>query len=71
MSPNPKVVAAVDVVITGALGGILFDLIQYRNLGSKYVTEPYSRNYSRSYYWAGYIGKNSINNILITSRVVA
>jgi len=27
VSPNPKVVAAVDVVITGALGGILFNLI--------------------------------------------
>jgi len=27
VSPNPKVVAAVDVVITSALGGMLFDLI--------------------------------------------
>jgi len=26
VSPSPKVVAAVDIVITGALGGILFDL---------------------------------------------
>jgi len=27
VSPIPKVVAAVDVVITGALGGILFNLV--------------------------------------------
>jgi len=27
VSPNPKVVAAINVVITSALGGILFDLI--------------------------------------------
>jgi len=33
--------------------------------------EPCSRNYGGSYYWAGYIGKNSVNNIIITSGVVA
>jgi len=27
VSPNPKVVAAVDDIVTGALGGILFNLI--------------------------------------------
>jgi len=35
------------------------------------VTEPCSRNYGGSYYWAGYIGKNSVNNIITTSGVVA
>ena len=50
VSPNPKVVAAVDVVVTGALGGMLFDLIQYYNLSSECVMEPCSRNYGRSYY---------------------
>ena len=33
--------------------------------------EPCSRNYGESCYWARYVGKNSINNIIITSRVVA
>jgi len=46
----PKVVAAVNGIITSALGSILFDFIQYYNLSSKYITEPYSKNYSRSYY---------------------
>jgi len=59
-SPNPKVVAAVDVIVTSALGGILFDLVQYHNLSSECVTEPCSRNYGRFYYWAGYIGKNKL-----------
>jgi len=27
VSPNPKVVAAVDIVITGTLGSMLFNLI--------------------------------------------
>jgi len=57
----PKVVAAVNVVVTGALGGILlnFPLFKYCNLSSKYIIEPYSKNYSRSCYWAGYIGINN------------
>jgi len=40
-------VAPVNAIITStALSGILFNLsIQYRNLGSECVTEPYSRNY--------------------------
>jgi len=33
--------------------------------------EPCSRNYGGSYYWAGYIGKNSVNNIIIIGGVVA
>jgi len=54
-------VAAVNAVITSAaLSGILFNLIQYHNLSSECVTEPYSRNYSGFYYWAGYVGKNKI-----------
>jgi len=71
VSPSPEVIAAVNIIITGALGGMLFNLILYCNLSSKCVTEPYSRNYGGSYYWARYIGKNSINNVIITSRVVA
>ena len=27
VSPNPKVIAAVDIVVTSALGGMLFNLI--------------------------------------------
>jgi len=44
-------VAAVNVVVTtAALSGILFDLsVQYYNLGSEYVMEPYSRNYGGFY----------------------
>jgi len=54
-------VAAIDAVITGtALSGILFNLVQYRNLSSKCVMEPYSLDYSGFYYWARYIGKNKI-----------
>jgi len=37
--PNPKVVAAVNGVITAALGGILFNFF-YRNHSSNYVTIP-------------------------------
>jgi len=50
VSPGPEVVAAVNAVVTSALGGILFNLVQYYNLSSECVTEPYSRNYGRSYY---------------------
>jgi hypothetical protein len=37
--PNPKVVAAVNSVVTGAFGGILFDFFYY-NRGSNYITTP-------------------------------
>jgi hypothetical protein len=37
--PNPKVVAAVDGVLTAALGGMLFDFF-YRNRSSDYITTP-------------------------------
>ena len=40
----PKVVAAVDGVVTGAFGGILFDFF-YHNRGSNYVTEPCRKYY--------------------------
>jgi len=48
--PDPKVVAAVNDIATGALGGILFDfsVFQYRNLSNECVTEPYSKNYGGS-----------------------
>ena len=42
--PNLKVVAAVDGVITGTFGSILFDFFYY-NRGSNYITNPYSKNY--------------------------
>jgi hypothetical protein len=38
--PDPKVVAAVDSVVTAAFGGMLFNFF-YRNRGSNYVTIPY------------------------------
>jgi len=47
--PNPKVVTAVDGVITGYLGSILFDFF-YRNYSSNCVTERYSSYYGTSYY---------------------
>jgi hypothetical protein len=37
--PNPKVVAAVNSILTATLGGILFDFF-YRNRGSDCVTTP-------------------------------
>jgi uncharacterized membrane protein YeiH len=37
--PNPKVIAAVNGVVTAALGGILFDFF-YRNRGSDCITTP-------------------------------
>ena len=37
--PNPKVVAAVNSVVTTALGGILFNFF-YRNYSSDYITTP-------------------------------
>jgi hypothetical protein len=43
-----KVVTAVDNVITGALGGILFDFF-YRNYSSNYITEQYREYYGMSY----------------------
>ena len=43
-SPNLKVVAAVDSVVTATLGGILFNFFYY-NRGSDYIIEPYSRYY--------------------------
>jgi len=37
--PNSKVVAAVNGVVTAALGDILFDFF-YRNRSSNYITTP-------------------------------
>ena len=44
--PNFKVVATINGVITGALGGMLFNFFYY-NCGSNYITEPYREYYSR------------------------
>jgi len=38
--PNPKVVAAVNGLATGAFGSILFDFFYY-NYSSNYITTPY------------------------------
>jgi hypothetical protein len=46
ISPNPKVIAAVDGVVIGALGGILFNFF-YHNRSSNYITEPYRKYYGR------------------------
>ena len=37
--PNPKVVAAVNGVVTAAFSGILFDFFYY-NRSSNYITTP-------------------------------
>jgi len=37
--PNPKVVAAVNSVVTAALGGILFNFFYY-NRSSNYIITP-------------------------------
>ena len=42
----PKVVAAINGVVTSAFGGILFDFFYY-NRSSKYITEPYREYYGR------------------------
>ena len=42
----PKVVAAVNSVVTGAFSSILFNFF-YRNYSSKCITEPYRKYYGR------------------------
>jgi len=37
--PNPKVIAAVNGVVTAAFSGMLFNFF-YRNRGSNYITTP-------------------------------
>ena len=44
LSLDPKVVTAVNSVVTSAFGGILFDFF-YRNYSSNYITEPYRKYY--------------------------
>ena len=41
----PKVVVAVNGVVTSAFSGILFNFFYY-NPSSKYITEPYRKYYS-------------------------
>jgi len=43
--PNPKVVAAINGVVTSYLGGIVLFNFFYYNRGSKYITEPYRKCY--------------------------
>jgi hypothetical protein len=44
--PKPKVVTTVDVIVTSAFSGILFNFFNY-NRSSNYITEPYRKYYSR------------------------
>ena len=46
LSLDPKVVAAVNSVVTGAFGSMLFNFFYY-NLGSNYITEPCRKYYSK------------------------
>ena len=43
---TPKVITVVGVV-TSTLGSIVLTYFCYRNYSSNYITEPYSRYYSR------------------------
>jgi hypothetical protein len=42
----PKVVAAINSVITSAFSGILFNFFYY-NYSSNYIIKPYRKYYSR------------------------
>ena len=44
LDPKPKVITAVDSVVTASLGSMLFNFF-YRNRSSKYITEPYREYY--------------------------
>ena len=46
LSLVPKVIVAVNGVITGAFGGILFNFFYY-NQGSNYIITPYRRYYNK------------------------
>ena len=41
---NPKVVAAINGVVTGAFSGMLFNFFYY-NYSSNYITKPYREYY--------------------------
>ena len=44
LGPNPKVVTAVNGVVTSAFGSILFNFLYY-NYGSNCIIKPYKKNY--------------------------
>ena len=46
LSPDPKVVAAINGVVTSAFSSILFDFFYY-NCGSNYIIEPCREYYGR------------------------
>ena len=46
LGPDPKVVTAVNGVITSAFSGILFNFFYY-NCGSNYIIKPYRKYYSK------------------------
>ena len=46
LNPDPKVVAAINSVVTSAFGSILFDFFYY-NYSSNYIIEPCRKYYGR------------------------
>jgi hypothetical protein len=44
--PKPKVVTAIDSIITSALGSIFTNFFYY-NYSSNYIIKPYSKYYGR------------------------
>ena len=46
LDPDFKIVAAVNSVVTSALGSILFNIFYY-NCSSNYITKPYRKYYGR------------------------
>jgi len=65
----PKVVATIDSIITGAFSGILFNFFYY-NPSSNYITTPY-RSTTVNILIGEVYRYRIVNNIIITSRVVA
>jgi len=48
-----------------------YTIINLSKCSPNIITEPCSLDYGGFYYWAGYIGINKINNVIITGGVVA
>jgi len=65
--PNPKVIAAVNGVVTTAFGDILFDFFYY-NRSSNYITTPY-RSTTVDILIGWVYRYRIVNNVIITSGV--
>jgi hypothetical protein len=68
--PNPKVIAAVNSVVTAAFSGILFNFF-YRNRSSNYIIIPYRSTTVDTLIGWVYRYRIVNNVIIITGRVVA